>query len=137
MRYKINRDVIEDYGTEYGWLVSEDGGNTWTEPEKFDRIGVWPQMLRLDSGVTLASYPRPGVFVRATNDPHGKEWDDPIAILPYVDKKTWFWGYDTCSYASLVALDERTALLVYSDFSIPDEEGKKRKCIMTRKIHVV
>lgn len=116
---------------------SYDGGNTWTKPEKFDRIGVFPQLLTLDCGVTLASYGRPGVFVRATNDPHGKDWDDPLEILPYMDKSHWRWGYDSCSYTALLALDERTALLAYSDFRIEDKEGKKRKCLMTRKIHVV
>ena len=115
---------------------SYDGGITWTKPKKFDRIGVFPQMLALDCGVTLASYGRPGVFVRATDDPCGKEWDDPIEILPFIDKKVWNWGCDSCSYTGLVALDERTALLAYSDFSITDENGTKRKCLMSRKIHV-
>lgn len=114
---------------------SYDGGNTWTRPEKFDRIGVFPQILTLDCGVTLASYGRPGVFVRATDDPHGKEWDTPIEILPYIDRTRWTWGCDSCSYTGLVALDERTAMLAYSDFSVSDEEGKKRKCLMVRKIH--
>lgn len=115
---------------------SYDNGNTWTKPEKFDRIGVFPQILVLDCGVTLASYGRPGVFVRATDDPHGKEWDNPIEILPYIDKKLWKWGCDSCSYTALLALDERTALLAYSDFSIEDENGKKRKTLLTRKIHI-
>jgi hypothetical protein len=115
---------------------SYDGGNTWTKPEKFDRIGVFPQLLTLDCGVTLASYGRPGVFLRATDDPHGKEWDVPIEILPFIPFDTWTWGCDSCSYTGLLPLDERTAILAYSDFRLKDEEGKERKCLLVRKIHV-
>lgn len=116
---------------------SYDGGNTWTKPERFDRIGVFPQLLTLDCGVTLASYGRSGVFLRATDDPHGKDWDAPIETLPFIPfDGTWTWGCDSCSYTSLIPLDERTAMLVYSDFRLKDEEGKERKCLLVRKIHV-
>lgn len=115
---------------------SYDGGNTWTNPEKFDRVGVLPQLLTLDCGVTLASYGRPGVFLRATSDPHGKEWDAPIELLPFIPLESWTWGCDSCSYTGLLPLDERTAMLTYSDFRVMDENGKKRKCLMVRKIHV-
>jgi len=33
-------------------------------------------------------------------------------------------------------LDERTAMLAYSDFSVKDENGIERKCLIVRKIHV-
>ena len=115
---------------------SYDGGNTWTKPVKFDRIGVSPQILKLDCGVTLASYGRPGVFLRATDDPHGKEWDAPVEILPFIPFESWTWGLDSCSYTGLLSLDERTALLVYSDFGVKDDEGTERKCLLVRKIHV-
>ena len=41
---------------------------------------------------------------------------------------------DTCSYSALLALDERTALLAYSDFNYPDAQGQKRKSIMVRTV---
>ena len=115
---------------------SYDGGSTWTKPEKFDRVGVFPQLLTLDCGVTLASYGRPGVFLRATDDPHGIKWDAPIEVLPFIPLDTWTWGCDSCSYTGLVALDAHTAMLAYSDFRLKDEEGKERKCLLVRKIHV-
>lgn len=121
---------------------SYDGGNTWTKPEKFDRIGVFPQLLTLDCGVTLASYGRPGVRLRATADPHGKEWDTPIELIPYStpgyfpDGPDWVWRSKTCSYTGLIPFDERTAMLAYSDFSVKDENGIERKCLIVRKIHV-
>ena len=36
----------------------------------------------------------------------------------------------------MVALDDRTALLAYSDFEIPNEKGELCKCIMVRTVTV-
>ena len=58
------------------WTRSTDNGRTWTKPAVFDDLGVWPQMLTLNNGVTLAVYGRPGLYVRATADPAGRRWDD-------------------------------------------------------------
>jgi len=44
---------------------------------------------------------------------------------------------DSCSYTDMIALDECTALLIYSDFNYPDENGIPRKSILTRKIHIL
>lgn len=38
---------------------SSDKGETWSKPYKFSDIGVDPQLLTLDCGVTLASFGRP------------------------------------------------------------------------------
>ena len=94
--------------------------------------------MTLDCGVTLASYGRPGVFLRATDDPHGKVWDAPIEIVSGImpgdtDRPDWL---GTCSYTGLLPLDECTAMLTYSNFRVKDREGKERKCLMVRKIHV-
>ena len=115
---------------------SYDGGNSWTKPEIFDRIGVFPQLLTLNCGVTLASYGRPGVFLRATDDPHGRRWDQPLEILPYTPVESWVWGSDSCSYTGLLSIDSHTAILAYSDFRVKDTEGVNRKCLLVRKIHV-
>lgn len=121
---------------------SEDNGKTWSEPEIFDKLGVWPRLVTLKCGVTIASYGRPGFFVRATDDPACKKWEDPIELI-HVD-------YDpskriitrnmqeqkTCSYSDLLALDDHTALVAYSDFNVEDEEGVPRKTIVVRSITV-
>ena len=112
---------------------STDGGLTWSKPEKFDQCGVLPQLLPLKCGVTLASYGRPGVFVRATDDPSGVKWDDPVTVKPLIWENS---GHDSCSYTSMVPLDDRTALLAYSDFEIPNEKGELCKCIMVRTVTV-
>jgi len=44
---------------------------------------------------------------------------------------------DTCSYPALLALDENTALLAYSDFNYPDAQGQKRKSILVRTVTAI
>ncbi|WP_135549637.1 sialidase family protein [Paenibacillus cymbidii] len=109
---------------------STDGGRTWSKPVVFDTIGVWPRLLTLGNGVTLASYGRTGLFVRGTTDPAAEVWGDKIAVVPPGP-----YQQDTCSYSDMIALDDHTALLVYSDFNVPDAAGVKRKTILVRKVY--
>lgn len=108
---------------------STDHGKTWSKPVVFDDLGVWPALLTLKNGVTLASYGRPGLYVRATRDPHGRRWGGRVTVV-----KPGGWGRDTCSYSDLFALSDHSALIAYSDFNYPDAEGKPRKTILVRKI---
>lgn len=110
---------------------STDNGYTWSKPKKFDRCGVCPQLQHLSCGVTLASYGRPGLFVRATDDPAGENWCDPVTLIPYNYDE---WMKDSCCYTSMIAIDERTALLAYSDFRVKDEDGVPHKCIVVRTV---
>jgi hypothetical protein len=110
---------------------SHDGGATWSRPEVFDDRGVWPAVVDLGCGTTLVSYGRPGLFVRATCDPAGQAWSERVPIVePGALSK------DTCSYSDLVALDERTALIAYSDFGYPGPDGLPHKTVLVRTIAV-
>jgi len=111
---------------------STDKGFTWCDPIPFDDRGVWPQLLTLDCGVTLAAYGRPGFFIRATEDPSCLKWEDRIRLIPDGTRmhKT------TCSYSDLIALDDHTAGLVYTDFTVKDENGIARKTVLFRTITV-
>lgn len=111
---------------------SEDDGNTWSQPVVFDDLGVYPALLSLKNGVTLASYGRPGLYLRATADSSGREWDDRITIVEPGDL-----GRDTCSYTDLCPLSDHEALLVYSDFNYPDLDGAPVKTILVRKVTVL
>lgn len=113
------------------WSRSADNGRTWSKPVVFDDLGVWPQMLTLKSGVTLLAYGRPGLFVRATRDPGGKDWGPRVAIV-----KPGQLQADTCSYCSLLPLSDDTALIAYSEFNIPGPDGTPRKSILVRAISV-
>ncbi len=107
---------------------TEDGARTWTKPEYFDDNGVWPQTVKLDNGVILAGYGRPGLFLR----PYYKgEWLARIAVVEPLEYQK-----DTCSYCALTKISADTALIFYSDFNYPDENGIPRKSIMVREVKV-
>ncbi len=108
---------------------STDHGKTWSRPVVFDDLGVWPQMLRLNNGVTLAAYGRPGLYVRGTADPAGLSWGKRLPVVP--PGKI---GTDTCSYTALLPLGDDRALLAYSDFNLPDAEGRPCKGMRVREI---
>ena len=118
---------------------SEDKGKTWSEPEVFDFTGVWPTLLTLKCGTTLATYGRPGLFLRATDDPSCRKWEAPVELI-HSNRKPNEPGsvvnMATCSYTDLIALDDRTAGLAYSDFTVRDENGIPRKTMMFRTITI-
>ena len=111
---------------------STDKGLTWSDPVPFDDRGVWPQLLTLDCGVTLATYGRPGFFIRATKDPACLNWEERIRLIPDGTRmhKT------TCSYSDMIALDDHTAGLVYTDFTVKDSDGVARKTVLFRTVSV-
>ncbi|MBQ4106250.1 MAG: exo-alpha-sialidase [Lentisphaeria bacterium] len=113
---------------------STDGGRTWSKPERFDDFGVYPQLLHLKCGVTLCSYGRPALRVRATRDPSGMKWEEPCELMPSLYGKQEPWAR-SCFYTGLLPLDDDTAMLVFTDFQIPDKNGVKRKTVMVRTVH--
>jgi len=116
---------------------STDGGKTWSEPEVFDKCGVFPNLLQLKCGVTLASYGRPGLFVRATDHPSGTEWSEPVTIIEPERNLGMPFAWNSCYYTSMVELGDDEALLVNSDFRVKDERGVERKSLCVRRIKVV
>lgn len=111
------------------YAKSFDGGENWSRPKAFDNNGVWPCLCALKNGVTLASYGRPGLFLRATADGAGLDWDDRIELIAPGDMQT-----KTCSYSEIVPTGENEAYIVYSDFAYPNADGVKVKTILGRKI---
>jgi len=109
---------------------SSDDCATWSKPEIFDDLGVFPALLTLNNGVTLATYGRPGLYLRATADPAGRKWDDRVELVA----PTPVFQQDTCAYTGMIAVDDNTAYLVYSDFQRPNAKGTPVKTIMGRTI---
>lgn len=105
-----------------------DQGKTWGRPEKLDDFGVWPQICTLDCGVTLLSYGRPGLRIRATADPACLQWEEPIDIVQHSPDQSVF--RTGCSYSSWMRLDDYTAALAYSDFNVKDQHGVARKTML-------
>ena len=112
---------------------STDNGQTWSTPEVFGPVGVMPQIEMLECGVTLAVYGRPGLYMRTSNDLTASEWSDPIEI-PLSEGAEW----RSCYYTYILPLSETTALLAYSDFHYPNQNGSgTRKTILVRTVTVI
>ena len=137
-----------EWNTMY-YARSTDGGKTFSEPEEFDKCGVRPSLVKLECGVTLAAYGRPGIYVRGTNDPSGIEWEDPIEIMTGDDRSGLMnnpperpdfhqWAGSCCN-VDMQPIGPNKAIIVYSDFYYPDRSGrtdKKLKTILSRIITV-
>lgn len=124
---------------------SLDGGKTWEKPTYFTDRGALPQLLQLKCGVTLAVITRPGIFVYASFD-NGKTWPQKLEIMTDTDRsglanvppaRANFHQYvGSCCNCTILPIAENKALLTFSDFYIPDDNGVKRKGIKTVEIVV-
>ena len=114
------------------WSYSTNQGKSWKSIKKFDDIGVLPQMVTLDCGVSIATYGRPYMRICATSDPTGKTWQNPQTFDLYSGQNN-----TSCYYTDLLALDDTHALWIYSDFQYPNADGVLVKSIITRVITVV
>ncbi len=114
------------------WARSTNNCQSWSVIKKFDDIGVLPQMVTLDCGVSIATYGRPYMRIRATADPTGKTWQKAETFdLASGENNT------SCYYTDLLALDDTHALWIYSDFKYPNANGVPVKSIIVRVITVV
>ena len=124
---------------------SYDGGKTWSKPEYFKDRGALPQLLQLKCGATLAVVTRPGIYVYASYD-SGKTWTECVEVMTGDDRSKLMnkppvrpdfheWAGSCCN-CTIQPLSDNKALLAYSDFYVPDENGVKRKGIKTREIVV-
>ena len=115
---------------------SVDGGKSWSKPRKFDDFGVLPQILTLPCGVTLAAYGRPKLRIRATADPSGLVWEEPITVPLSAPVGTSPFQ-TSCFYTDFLPLDDTTVLWVYTDFQHPNEQGEPAKAVLVREVKVV
>ncbi|MBR5307942.1 MAG: exo-alpha-sialidase [Clostridia bacterium] len=125
---------------------SEDMGKTWTKPKIFTPMGVLPRFVTLGCGATLICYARPGTYVRMCTDKSGKEWSEPYEIMTAEDRSSlhnlkietpnFHEWVGSCNNPELLPLDDRSALIFYTDFYYPDKDGVKRKTVLCRKITV-
>ena len=115
---------------------STDMCKTWSKPKIFDDCGVFPQLLSLPCGVTLASYGRPSLRIRATSDPSCENWEPPIRLALSGEPSANFQSL-SCFYTGLISISDNEALIIYSDFQYPNDDGIPVKTILSRRITVV
>ena len=112
---------------------STDNCRTWSKPTVFGEVGVLPQIQTLKCGVTLAVFGRPRLFLRATADPSGIDWEAPVEldITPNTHDRS-------CYYTKMLVTGENSVLLVYTDFNYPDiNDGTPKKTVLVRPLRVV
>ena len=137
--------------TGYEWAPmyfsrSTDNGKTWSKPVQFADTGIYPSMCTLTDGTTLLCYARPGIFVTACENESGTKWCEPLVVMTPEDRSHLanivqtppkFHDWDgACNNPKLIALDDNSALIIYSDFYYPDKTGTKRKSILCRKLTI-
>lgn len=110
---------------------STDAGHSWSTPEDFCAFGVFPYLLRLPSGILVLSYGRPGVWLRINADGNGRNWSEPVYILPGDPAAV---GLHSCGYTSLSAIGSHSFLITYSDFNHRYADGTLRKAILCRRV---
>ncbi len=116
--------------------VSIDGGQTWSKPRPFTPNGVKPHLLKLGNGTLVLSSGRPGVQIRFNFDGTAEKWTEPIDMLPFMKEDGSYTREVSCGYTGLLAVDDNTFYLVYSDFMEKNERGENRKAIKICKIKV-
>lgn len=117
---------------------SVDRGKTWTKPVPFTPNGVNPKVMRLGNGVLVLASGRPGVQLRFSLDGDGQVWTEPIEMLPFassIEKNDV--PEATCGYANIIAADNDSFYIVYSDFKMKNKYGEYRKAIMAREVKVI
>ncbi len=125
---------------------STDQGRTWSKPVKFADVGILPRLCKLECGVTLLCYARPGMYVCACENDSGTKWSEPLELMTpgdrsqlanvKIDQPTFHEWVGACNNPEIVPLDNDSALFFYSDFYCPDVDGVKRKTILCREITV-
>lgn len=115
---------------------SYNRGVTWTQPEPFTPNGVFPHLLLLKNGVLVLVSGRPGIQIRFSFDGTGREWTEPIDMIPFMNDDGTYTRDVSCGYASVLEADNNSLYIVYSDFTQKNQKGEERKSIWFRKIAV-
>lgn len=111
---------------------SIDKCENWTKLIKFEDIGVSPKGLNLPCGVTLVSYGRPGIYIKASGYKDCRTWQKPVKLNVGGDTVSKSWS-NSCCYTSMLALKDDEALIAYSNFKY---NGEEKKTILVQKIKI-
>ena len=101
--------------------------------DKLGNFGVFPALIRLDCGVMVLSYGRPGISLTFSVDGAGRNWTAPFCMLAGDSREL---GKHTDGYTSMLAIGPDRLLLAYSDFDHTDAEGRQRKAICVRTVTI-
>jgi len=112
---------------------SPDAGRSWTTPEELHGFGVMPQTLLLGNGKLVLAFGRPGVWLMVSPDGSARTWSEAVPVIKGDPERH---ADHSCGYTRLVALDDETCLLAYSDLQHVDAGGNRRRAVLVRRVHV-
>ena len=115
---------------------SSDRGKTWTAPEPFTPNGVDPMLMLLKNGVVVLASGRPGLQLRFSLDGSGRDWTEPLDMIPFMNPDGTYVKNVSCGYPSIVENDDESFFVAYSDFTTKNDAGQTRKAIFVRKVIV-
>jgi hypothetical protein len=101
--------------------------------DELGKFGVMPDLLQLKSGPLILTYGRPGVNLAVSRDGSGKTWQPPISLFSGDREKL---NSRTDGYTALRAIGPNEFLMAYTDFERLDDQGRKRKAVLVRRLSV-
>ncbi|NLY03166.1 MAG: exo-alpha-sialidase, partial [Rhodopirellula sp.] len=100
---------------------SSDEGKTWSTPEPIADRGVWPSACRMQNGVLVCTYGRPGNWLAFSLD-EGRTWTGHFC----------FYSGPTTSYNSVEEIAPNTLLVVYDRQQLDDGGNLRRETVGTK-----
>ncbi|NUQ63866.1 MAG: exo-alpha-sialidase [Pirellulales bacterium] len=99
---------------------SSDDGKTWSKPAPIADRGVWPSACRMQSGILVCTYGRPGNWLTFSLD-EGRIWTAGHC----------FYTGPTTSYNSVEEIAPDTLLVVYDRQQLDDSGNPRRETVGT------
>jgi len=130
---------------------SVDGGYTWSDPVPVAESSITPHLITLKDRIVALVHGRPGVHITVSEN-GGLDWNCRVRVVGStyheLAYRAWFedeypvcmyeWrkGHESCSNTDVLKLNDESFLISYSDFNYRDDDGKKRKANMVRRVTV-
>jgi hypothetical protein len=115
---------------------SYDEGKTWSEPKEISPNGVDPSLKLLKNGVLTLVSGRPGIQIRFSLDGTGRNWTEPIDMMPFMKEDGSYEMNVSCGYPAIIEDSKNSFLIVYSDFNTKNNNDETRKAILIRRVEV-